>query len=120
MTSKRQNYLYKICNLTEEKYTSQFFAKEILKVINSVEVKKFVTIITDNGSNVTIVYKLITDQFLKIFNVRCIIYYVNLISHNFLKHSFAEKIIKYYNILVKFFKNSHKCNDLLEKLISKY
>ena len=52
--------------------------------------------------------------------MKCIAHCINLISHNFLKYGFAEKTIKYCNILVKFFKNSHKCNDLLEKLISKY
>ena len=45
---------------------------------------------------------------------------MNLILHDFLKHGFAKKTIKYCNILVKFFKNSHKCNDLLEKLMKKY
>ena len=120
LTPTRQEYLYKISDLTEEKHTGQFLAEEILKVINSVGINKFATIITDNGSNVTVARKLITDQFPKIFNVRCIAHCVNLISHDFLKHGFAKKTIKYCNILVKFFKNSHKCNDLLEKLMKKY
>lgn len=120
LTSMRQEYLYKICDLTEEKHTGQLLAEEILKVISSIGTNKFVAIITDNGSNVTLARKLITNQFPKIFNIRCVAHCVNLISHDFLKHNFAEQTLKYCNILVKFFKNSHKCNDLLEKLIMKY
>jgi hypothetical protein len=44
---------------------------------------------------------------------------MNLISHDILQHDFAAKIIKYCNILVSYFKKSHQCGDLLEKLILK-
>src|SRR6266542_6255896 len=55
-----------------------------------------------------------------IFNVKCIAYCLNLILHDFLRHNFADKIIKYCNIIVKYFKKSHIGNDLLSKLITKY
>ena len=36
-----------------------------------------------------------------------------------MKHDFAAKIVRYCNVLVNYFKKSHQCGDLLEKLILK-
>ena len=112
--------MYQIKDLIDEKHTGQLLAEEMLKVMNSVNIKRFAAVITDNGSNTAAVRKLITAQFPKIFNVKCITYCLNLISYNFLQHNFADKIIKYCNIIVKYFKKSHIGNDLLSKLITKY
>jgi len=88
--------------------------------MNSVNIKRFVAAITYNGSNIAAIRKLITIQFSKIFNVKYIAHCLNLILHDFLWHNFADKTIKYYNIIVKCFKKSHIENDLLSKLITKY
>ena len=77
----------------------------MLKVMNSVNIKRFVAVITDNESNVVATRKLIIAQFPKIFNVKCIVHCLNLISYDFLRHNFADKTIKYCNIIVKYFKN---------------
>jgi len=39
-------------DLTDEKHIGQLLAEEMLKVMNSVNIKRFATVITDNGSNV--------------------------------------------------------------------
>ena len=107
-------------DLTDEKHIGQLLAEEMLKVMNSVNIKRFAAVITDNESNVAAVQKLITIQFSKIFNIKCITHCLNLISHDFLWHNFADKTIKYCNIIMKYFKKSHIENDLLSKLITKY
>ena len=120
MTPTRQEYLYKIKDLSEERHTGTFLAEEILKVMNAIGIKKFAAIITDNRPNVVVAWNLITNQFPKIFNVKCIAHCFNLISYDFLNHNFADKTIKYCNIIVKFFKKSHIGNDLINKFITKY
>ena len=57
-------------DLTDEKHTGQLLAEEMLKVMNSVNIKRFAAVITDNGSNVVAAQKLITAQFPKIFNIK--------------------------------------------------
>ena len=105
--------------MSEVSNTEELIAEEILKILNKIGINKFYTILTDNGPNVLLAWQLISTQFPKIFNVRCIAYCMNLISHDILQHDFAAKIIKYCNILVSYFKKSHQCGDLLEKLILK-
>ncbi len=75
----------------------------MLKVINTIDIKRFIAVIINNESNIIAVYRLITIQFSRIFNIKCILYYLNLILYNFLQYNFIDKIIKYYNILVKYF-----------------
>ena len=90
----------------------------MLEVIRSIGSKKFVSVVTDNGSNVALARELITREFPNIFNIRCIAHCLNLISQDILKHEFASKIIKYCNVLVTYFKKSHLCGSLLENLIN--
>jgi hypothetical protein len=61
LTPTRQEYLYKIQDLSKEKHTGNFLAEEILKVINSIGIKKFAAIITDNGLNIAVARNLITN-----------------------------------------------------------
>ena len=61
---------------------------------------------------------LIFQQYPKIFNIKCIAYCLNLISHDILEHRFANKTLRYCNTLVTYFKKSHICDNLLEKIIS--
>jgi Protein of unknown function (DUF 659) len=120
LTSTRQEYLYCLKDLTNEHHTGTLLAEKILKVITQIGKKKFIAVITDNGSNVTLARNLITNQFPRIFNIPCISHCFNLISHDILKHSFAKNTIQYCNALVTYFKKSHFCGNLLESLIAKY
>lgn len=60
---------------------------------------------------------LITDKYKHILNLRCIAHCINLISKDIIKHSFANNLIVYCNNIVKFFKQSHQANDILQKYI---
>ncbi len=81
-------------NLTDEKYIGQLLAEEMLKVMNSVNIKRFAAVITDNESNVAAVQKLITIQFSKIFNIKYIAYCLNLILYD------ITLLIKQLNIVI--------------------
>ena len=87
-----------------------------MKVLQKIRIKKFGAIVTDSDSNVSLAQSLISKQFPKILNIHCIAHYFNLISHDILKHSFVTKTLQYCNTLVTFFKKSHICGNLLEKL----
>ena len=63
LTSSRQEYLYCLKDLTNEHHTGSLLAEEILKIITQIGKKKFIAVITDNGSNVTLARNLITNQF---------------------------------------------------------
>ena len=78
----------------------------------------FYPTVTDNASNVTLARKLISQQYPKIFNIKCIAHCLNLISHDILEYRFANKTLRYCNILVTYFKKSHICGNLLEKIIA--
>jgi len=39
-------------DLTDKKYTGQLLAEEMFKVMNSVNIKRFTAVITDNESNI--------------------------------------------------------------------
>ena len=58
-----------------------------------------------------------TDKYKHILNLRCIAHCINLISKDIIKHSFANNLIVHCNTIVKFFKQSHQANDILQKTI---
>jgi hypothetical protein len=120
LISNWQEYLYCLKDLTEEYQMRSLLVEEILSIIIYIGNKKFIALVTDNGSNVNLAQNLIFLQFPQILNIYCIAHCFNLISHDILKHSFAKHTIQYCNTLVTFFKKSHFCGNLLESLISKY
>jgi Protein of unknown function (DUF 659) len=109
--------LFSLQDLTEEHHTGEKLAEEIINVINKIGGNKFTAIVTDNGANVAKSREIVSSQYPKILNIRCITHCFNLITHDILNHSFANKIIRYCNTLVNYFKKSHICGSLLEKLI---
>ena len=120
LTPNRQEYLYCLKDLTNEHHTGRLLADEILSILTQIGNKKFIALVTDNGSNVNLARSLISTQYPQIFNIRCIAHCFNLISHDILKHSFAKNTIQYCNVLVTYFKKSHFCGNLLESLIAKH
>jgi hypothetical protein len=52
--------------------------------MNSIGIKKFKAIVTDNGSNVKLARELIVKEYPNIINLRCIAHFVNLISKSIL------------------------------------
>ena len=60
---------------------------------------------------------LVTDKYKYIFNLHYIAHCINLISKDIIKYSFANNLIVHCNTIVKFFKQSHQANDILQKII---
>jgi len=90
----------------------------IFDIIDQVESNKFVAIVSDRTSNITAVRRIIMQKHPNIININCIAYCVNLINYNIIKISHIKYLMKCYNILTKFFKNSHIEGVLLKDTIS--
>jgi len=79
--------------------------------------KKFVTIISDNGSNIITAYRMICEEYPNILNVRCITYCINLISSDIVKVNQIKSLIKCMNSITKYFKNLHLASAWLKEAI---
>ncbi len=75
-------------------------------------------IVSDNASNVTAVRHIVVQKHKNIFNISCIIHFINLISSDIIKISYVKSFVKYCNILTKYFKNSHIRGFLLKEAIT--
>ena len=75
---------------------------------------------SDNGSNVALARKIITEKYRNILNVRCIDHCFNLISKDVLKHPFARRMVLMANAISTFFKRSHQSNSIFKDLMKKY
>ncbi len=91
--------------------------KIIKNIILTVGLEKFVTIISDNRSNIAAACRMICKEYPNILNVRCIAHYINLISFNIVKVNWIKSLIKYMNSITKYFKNSHLASVWLKKAI---
>src|SRR6266540_4840152 len=52
-----------------------------------------------------------------IFNISCITHFINLISSDIIKIPHVKSLVKYCNILTKYFKNSYIGSSLLKEAI---
>lgn len=84
MTAEKKEYLYCLKDYSEEHHTGQFLAEEIISILNKVGPKKFIAIVSDNGSNVKLARELVKNQFPHIINLRCIAHFINLITKSIL------------------------------------
>ena len=116
-TPDHQQYLYTLKNLSEERHTGEFLYQQIEQVLVEIGSDKFSAIVTDDAANVNLARLLVTDKYKHILNLRCIAHYINLILKDIIKHSFANNLIVHCNTIVKFFKQSHQANDILQKTI---
>ena len=104
MTGSRKEYLLGLENLSNIRHTGEHLSNVIEEVINKVGAKKFVAIVSDNGSNVAAARKIIANNYPNIINVRCIAHCVNLISMFIVKINEVKYIVKCANILTKILK----------------
>ena len=62
MTGSRKEYLLSLEDLSNIRHTGKHLSNVIEEVINKVGAKKFVAIVSDNGSNVAAIHKIIYQQ----------------------------------------------------------
>ncbi|PKK71526.1 hypothetical protein RhiirC2_865552 [Rhizophagus irregularis] len=110
---------YKIENYQKDysssHHTGEFLTSEIKTIIEKISAKKFSAIVTDNAANVRLARELVTQEYPKILNLRCIAHFINSITKSILDHSITTKILAACNTIAKFFKTSHICHNLLSE-----
>src|SRR6266511_3171164 len=118
ITSSRKEYILCLEDLSKEHHTSHNISEIIFEIINKVGSDKFVTIVSDNASNVMAARHIIVQRYKNIFNISCIAHFINLISLDIIKIPYVKSLVKYCNILIKYFKNSHIGGSLLKEAIT--
>ena len=88
-----------------------------MDIIEKVNAKKFVGIVSDNAANVTGARQIINEKYPFILNIRCIAHCINLISSDIVKIAQIKSLVKKANILTKFFKNSNLAGTWLKEAI---
>ncbi|CAB4484763.1 unnamed protein product [Rhizophagus irregularis] len=112
-TKSGKEFIHSIQNLSKESHTSQYIAKKIIKVIESVGAGKFSAVVSDNASSMVKAKKLVNEKYENIMPIRCIDHQINLITTDICKLPFAEDLLKKCMKIVKFFKTSHKAGETL-------
>ena len=117
VTNSRKEYLLNLKDLSSKRHTAEHLTTVIEEVINKVGVNKFSAIISDNGSNVAAARQIISEKYPSILNIRCIAHCINLISSDIVKINQVKILVKWSNIVTKFFKNSAIGMSLLKSAI---
>ncbi|PKB95424.1 hypothetical protein RhiirA5_386026 [Rhizophagus irregularis] len=73
-------------------------AEEIETVLKKIGPDKFAAVVTDNAANCSAARNIISEKYTFIFNTRCIVHCVNLITKDVLGKALLEKYIKEFNI----------------------
>jgi len=106
-------------DLSGQHHTGEYIAGIINNVIQRIGKEKIAAIVSDNGSNVRKARELVTTQYQSIINVKCIAHCINLILHDIISHQFTNRLVRWANILVKYFKTSHIGGHLLRTAMEK-
>lgn len=117
MTPTREEYLYKLVDLSENSHTANYVAQVVGEIIEKIGSNKISAIVSDNAANVRNARATLQEKYPNIENVRCIAHAVNLIACDIVKESFGDRLLRKVNILGSFFKNSHQAGAKLTQLI---
>src|SRR6266498_4702997 len=118
ITSSRKEYILHLEDLSKEHHTLYNISKIIFEIIDKVSSDKFIAIVLDNASNVTTARHIVVQRYKNIFNISCIAHFINLISSDIIKIPHVKSLVKYCNILTKYFKNSYIGGSLLKEAIT--
>ena len=116
--SSRKEYILRLKDLSKKHHTSHNISEIIFEIIDKVSSDKFVAIVSDNASNIMTARHIIIQRHKNIFNISCITHFINLISSDIIKIPYVKSLVKYCNILTKYFKNSHIGGSLLKEAIT--
>lgn len=117
MTPSREEYLYKLADLSENSHTGNYVAEVIGEIIEKIGPNKISAIVSDNAANVRNAREILQAKYPNIENVRCIAHAINLIACDIVKESFGDRLLRKVNILGSFFKNSYQAGAKLTQLI---
>src|SRR5436190_1298482 len=99
MTPERKEYLYQLCDFSDNSHTGEFLANQIEIVLKEIGPDRFSALVSDNGANVRLARDHINQLYPHIFNIRCIAHAINLVAQDIVKNEFAERLIRRCNIL---------------------
>ncbi|KAF0467315.1 zinc finger bed domain-containing protein 1-like [Gigaspora margarita] len=120
LTLGLDEFLYSFHDLSHVSHTADLLFDEIEKILIKIGPEKFIEIISDNASAIFAARRQINQKYPFIFNFRCIVHFVNLISQNILKCGLPARILKYCNKLYRCFKASYLAKSYLKKYIEKF
>ena len=112
-TPDHREYLWSLKNLSHQYYTVNFLGEQIEEIIDKIGANIFSAIVSDADANIKLAYYHITKKFPHMLNIRCIAHAINLISKDICKTLFANRILSWCMILVKYFKSSHLSGKIL-------
>lgn len=116
-TPDGKDILWRISDLSDQSHTAENLAQKIEEILNDIGIQKFSAIVTDSGSNINLARKIIIQKYPHIINIRCMAHCLNLITKDFVKHTFATRILNWSNVITTYFKKSHLPQNLLEQKI---
>ena len=79
-----KEYLYSLRNLSDVNHTAKVLEEEIDRILLEIGPNKFASVISDNASAIANAQKHISEKYPFILNIRCIAYYINLITKDIL------------------------------------
>ncbi|CAG8603659.1 41625_t:CDS:2 [Gigaspora margarita] len=106
-TPKRKEYLIKLKLYNTKSQTDQFMANEIQKIMQTIRIRKFVVIVTDNESNLRVAHQIVYKEYPFILNLRCKSHTINLLAFDLTKIDSIKAIISDCNSILEFFNRSH-------------
>ncbi|CAG8765698.1 14405_t:CDS:2, partial [Cetraspora pellucida] len=85
ITPDHKEFLYALRDLSHVSHTMDLLFNEIEKILIKIGPEKFIGVISDNASAIAAAHRQINQKYPSIINLHCIVYFVNLISHDILK-----------------------------------
>lgn len=116
-TPDGKDILWRISDLSQESHTAENLSQKIEEILTEIGIQRFAAIVTDSAANINLARKFINQKYPHIINIRCMAHCLNLITKDFVKHTFAARILNWSSAIVTYFKKSHLPQSLLENKI---
>ena len=93
MTPSREEYLYKLVDLSEHSHTANYIAEVTEEVIEKIGPNKISAIVSDNTINIRNAREILHEKYSNIKSVKCIVHAINLIACNIVKENFGNHLL---------------------------
>ncbi|CAG8564405.1 17250_t:CDS:2 [Dentiscutata erythropus] len=117
MTDKKKQYVYSLRDFSKYSYIAKFNAEKIIEVLENVRPEKFVAIVSDAESAMTVAKRQVAAKYPHILPIRCIAHHIQLISSSICHLPHARNVLSNCQKIVSFFRNSYIASAALRKEI---